>query len=106
MPVNKHQSIPRLSAIEMIILELLINNHEMFGLELVDKSSGRLKRGTVYVTLSRMEDKGYVESKLEERHENAIGLPRRIYTPTGLGQRIFAAMELYAANIRMGVLPA
>ena len=39
----------------------------MFGLQLVEQSNGGLKRGTVYVTLGRMQDKGYVESRTEER---------------------------------------
>ena len=32
----------------------------MYGLELVTESEGALKRGTVYVTLGRLEEKGYV----------------------------------------------
>ena len=39
----------------------------MFGLQLVEQSKGTLKRGTVYVTLGRMQDKGYVESWTEKQ---------------------------------------
>ena len=46
-----------LSAKESLILELLIQDKELYGLELVAASRRRLKRGTVYVTLGRMEDK-------------------------------------------------
>ena len=49
--------IPRLSSTERLILELLAGE-EMFGLQLVEQSKGSLKRGTVYVTLGRMQDKG------------------------------------------------
>ena len=52
--------IPKLSRTERLILELL-SGEEMFGLQLVEQSKGALKRGTVYVTLGRMQDKGYVE---------------------------------------------
>src|SRR5688572_10325448 len=83
--------IPRLSAKEAEILRLLIANGEMYGLELV-KSSETLKRGTVYVTLSRMGDKGYVESRQEEVQEGD-GPPKRLYTATGHGVRVLRAWE-------------
>ena len=83
--------IPRLSAKEAEVLRLLIANGEMYGLEMVQRS-GILKRGTVYVTLSRMGDKGYVESRLEEVSPGE-GPPRRLYQATGLGVRVYRAME-------------
>lgn len=87
-------AIPRLSAKEAEVLRLLIANGEMYGLEMVQRSD-ILKRGTVYVTLSRMGDKGYVESRLEDV-EPGDGPPRRLYTATGLGVRAYRAMELAA----------
>lgn len=57
-------TIPHLGQTEGLILDLLADG-EMFGLELVERSGGRLKRGTVYVTLARMLEKGYVESWTE-----------------------------------------
>ena len=64
----------------------LIESRERYGLELVDLARGRLKRGSVYVTLGRMESKGFVTSRQEDRVPGAIGLPRRLYraTPYGL----------------------
>ncbi len=82
---------PTLSAKERLILELLSSNGPMFGLQLVSDSKGALKRGTVYVTLGRMESKGYVESEQEPARPGAIGLPRRIYRPTALGERVLKA---------------
>jgi len=90
--------IRRPSSKEALILEAL-RGREMFGLELVEESRGRLKRGTVYVTLGRMEDKGYVESRLEERHPGAIGLPRRLYRATGYGLRVLDAWNAYRATV-------
>src|SRR5262249_39571035 len=72
----KHE-IPRLSPRERLILELLAEE-EMFGLQLVERSKGALKRGTVYVTLGRMQEKGLVESRTEPLSPGAIGLPRRL----------------------------
>jgi DNA-binding PadR family transcriptional regulator len=87
--------IPKLSRTERLILELL-SGEEMFGLQLVDQSKGALKRGTVYVTLGRMQDKGYVESWTEKQRAGAIGLPRRLYRPTAYGLRVVAAWEAAA----------
>lgn len=70
------------------MLELLVRDREMYGLQLVAASKRRLKRGTVYVTLGRMEDKGYITSQLEAPPPGAGGLPRRIYEATPLGRRM------------------
>jgi len=89
--------IPRLSATERLILDLL-RERELFGLQLVDRSEGALKRGTVYVTLGRMQDKGYVESRTEPLPPGAIGLPRRWYRPTEYGLRVMDAWTMAARN--------
>jgi DNA-binding PadR family transcriptional regulator len=83
--------VPSLSAKELIILDLLLTSEEMYGLELVTASKGELKRGTVYVTLGRMEDKGYIASRLEDAPPAAGGLPRRVYRPTALGRQLLGA---------------
>jgi len=80
---------PKLSRKEMLILEMLIGKGEMFGLEMVEASSGELKRGTIYVTLQRMGDKGFVESREEPRQIPEIGIPRRKYSATGLGEKVY-----------------
>ena len=80
-----------LSAKESLILELLVQKQGMYGLQLVTASGGLLKRGTVYVTLGRMEEKGYIASRLEEAPAEAGGLPRRLYQPTTLGRRVLKA---------------
>lgn len=78
--------IPRLTAKEATVLGLLIRGEEKYGLELVRESEGELKRGTVYVLLDRMTDKGLVESR-QEVNPTLSGLPRRLYKPTGLGAK-------------------
>lgn len=72
----------------------LLEAREQFGLELVESSDGRLKRGSVYVTLGRMEAKGFVESRQEERSPGAIGLPRRLYRATAYGLTVRNAYRL------------
>ena len=80
-----------LSPKELLVLELLLRHQDLYGLQLVATSGGRLKRGTVYVTLGRMEEKGYIASTLEAAPSGMGGLPRRLYAATPLGRRMFAA---------------
>ncbi len=84
-------ALPKFSATERLIVELLADHEELFGLQMVELSDGRLKRGTVYVTLGRMYEKGYLDSRQEPLPAGAIGLPRRLYRPTGLALRALAA---------------
>ena len=91
-----------LSPKESLILQLLVRDKEAYGLELVAASRGRLKRGTVYVTLGRMEDKGYITSRLEAAPPDAGGLPRRVYIPTPLGRQVHDA---WSAPVRF-LVPA
>ena len=97
--------LPRFSATERLIVELLAAHEELFGLQMVELSDGRLKRGTVYVTLGRMQEKGYLESRQEPLPEGAIGLPRRLYRPTGLAMRVLAAWQAAEAIYVTGVNP-
>jgi DNA-binding PadR family transcriptional regulator len=84
----------RLSTTERLILQLLVEHGELFGLQLVERSAGRLKRGTVYVTLGRMQLKGYLDSRQEPLPAGAIGLPRRLYRPTAYARRLLDAWRL------------
>ena len=94
LPLSETAPLPRLSAKEVLILQLLIGSfREMYGLELVRESDGKIARGTVYVTLSRMEDKGLVSSRPEPTPPRDGGLPRRMYQPTGFGCRVFDAWQ-------------
>jgi DNA-binding PadR family transcriptional regulator len=91
----------RLPAKERLILDLLVSTGPLYGLRLVELSDGRLKRGTVYVTLARMEAKGYLESEQELPQPGAIGLPRRIYRSTGLGERVLRAWTAMARELAL-----
>jgi len=88
--------VPSLSAKEALVLELLLEtpSKEMYGLEMVAGSGNKLKRGTVYVTLDRMEDRGYVKSRQEAPQPHASGIPRRLYQVTGYGQKAFEIWQM------------
>jgi DNA-binding PadR family transcriptional regulator len=84
---------------ERLILELLVSGGSQYGLQLVEASQGALKRGTVYVTLGRMEVKGLVESQQEPLPPGGIGLPRRIYRATPAGERLLRAWTAFTREL-------
>ncbi|NNE97475.1 MAG: hypothetical protein HKN25_00505 [Pyrinomonadaceae bacterium] len=98
----KSKEFPSLSGKEFSIMEMLVNEGEMFGLEMVDASDGEIKKGTIYVTLQRMAEKDLVDSFEEKRGEDETGIARRIYTPTDYGERVFKAQELAIKYLNMG----
>ena len=81
-----------LSGKERLVLELLAAKRDrMYGLELVAESHGRLKRGTVYVTLGRMQQKGFIEAEPEKFSDDSGLVPRRMYRATTYGLRVLRA---------------
>ena len=82
--------LPSMSRTESLVMDLL-RGRERYGLELVDASEGTLKRGSVYVILARMEEKGFVDSRQEERQQGTTGLPRRLYRATPYGRKVHGA---------------
>ena len=91
-----NNQIPRITNTEALIMKVLLDKAgtEIYGWELMEASDGKLKRGTIYVILNRMEDKGFIESRKETRRDGARGLPRRMYKLTGLGQRTMSAWDM------------
>jgi DNA-binding PadR family transcriptional regulator len=85
--------LPSITPTESLVMDLL-SRSERYGLELVDASGGTLKRGSVYVILARMEEKGFVESRQEDRQPKASGLPRRLYRATPYGLKVHEAFAL------------
>ena len=85
----------KLANSENIILSLLASRGPCYGLELVNASRGRLKRGGIYVTLIRMEEKGFVTSSKGGRDG------RRRYRPTALGERALLAARVFAGEVRL-----
>ena len=84
----------RLPGSERLILTLLTSRGACYGLELVEASGGKLKRGGIYVTLGRMEEKGLVKSAASEAG-------RRLYKPTGLGERALLAARIFSGQVKM-----
>jgi PadR family transcriptional regulator PadR len=91
-----------LSRLEALVLDLLSLKSPTYGLDLVASSRGQLKRGSVYVTLGRMEQKGLVRSRLEERPGE--GPARRLYEPTPLGLRALVANQILEGDLPLRAL--
>jgi PadR family transcriptional regulator PadR len=89
---------------EAVALELLRSGAAMYGLEMVKASHGQLGRGTIYVLLARLEDKGFVVSTAEPV-PGMPGMPRRIYRITGAGHRALAARRAAHSILADGLAP-
>lgn len=95
-------ALPTMSDTEAVITQALLGG-ETYGLDLVKSSKGRLKQGTIYVTLQRMEEKGFIDSREEERPADSRRIPRRLYAVTGLGERVFRAKVIESQARRLAL---
>ena len=86
---------PSISPMEMILLEVITEYPGAVG-SLIEKTSG-VKRGSVYVMLGRLEDKGLLSSS------TANGC--RQYRITPLGQRLYRAELVCRAARALAVAP-
>jgi len=73
----------------------------MYGLQLLAESKGRLKRGTVYVTLVEWKKRGTLRPHRRPA-PRAGGLPRRLYQMTGHGRRVLDAWTHVAPEAGAG----
>jgi DNA-binding PadR family transcriptional regulator len=97
-----HNTPPTLSAKERVVLELLAAGGQMYGLQLVAQAQGRLKRGTVYVTLGRMQQKGLIDADAEKLSDDSGLVPRRMYRATSYGLRVLQAWTHAARMLALG----
>ena len=70
------------------ILRLLDQLGETYGLNLVNSSGGKLRRGTIYVYLSRLVDDGLVSHR--EDPDSPSGNTRLLWSLTKQGRRVLA----------------
>ena len=77
---------------QMLLLAAMRLGDDAYGVALMgelESSVGRrVSRGSVYVTLDRLEEKGWVTSSLSESRPERGGRPRRVVrvTPAGVTQ--------------------
>ena len=92
--------LPSMSRTESLVMDLL-RDGDRYGLELVEASNGTLKRGSVYVILARMEEKGFVDSRQEVRPAREGGPPRRLYRATEYGLKVHDAFALLSEALAL-----
>lgn len=87
----------------MVMLAVLHRRGDAYGVtiaaELEERSGRATSRGALYVTLKRLEEKGYLTSTLARRDADRGGRRRRYYAPTPDGVR--AVSEAREAMRRM-----
>jgi DNA-binding PadR family transcriptional regulator len=84
---------------ELEVLRLLQSAVKgMYGLEIVEKSDGTIGRASVYILLSRLETKGFVDVTRPEKADHP-GMPRPIYKVNGLGKKAVAMAEIMGMNL-------
>jgi len=75
-----------LSSKQELVIDLL-RHGPMYGLDIVKKSGGNLRRGTVYLTLTAMEAEGLIEAEVIPA--DPAMMPRRLYRVTDDGLQTF-----------------
>ena len=91
---------------EELILDIL-RQDELYGLEIIERSNGALRRGTVYVHLSRMEERGLIEGhtgdeRLVDFGRSKVRLPgRRRYRVTDKGWKLFLTRHDFLPKARI-----
>lgn len=81
---------------------LTVKTRGAFGSELVHMSDGKLKRGSVYSLLGRLEKAGLVRA-IEEPPTDALALPRTLYRITSDGVKARAEFAEYV-RLPLGAL--
>jgi DNA-binding PadR family transcriptional regulator len=80
---------------EFAILKIL-EHDEFYGMQIV--KAGKIARGTVYVTLSRMLAEGWIN--IARTLEGHPGIPRPVYRITRLGCAMLDALRV-ASSVRL-----
>jgi PadR family transcriptional regulator PadR len=72
----------------------------------IEARSGRpAARGAVYVTLDRLEEKGYLQSRFGDATPRRGGRPKRIYRVTAAGVRVLKQSVGAMARMYKGLEP-
>jgi DNA-binding PadR family transcriptional regulator len=82
---------------ELVLMMVAALQEDAYGAAITDEIETRLKRevnlSAVHVTLYRLEDKGYIRSKMGGETNERGGRRKRIYTITSAGLAILRTMR-------------
>jgi PadR family transcriptional regulator len=98
----------------LVMLAVLRGGDQAYGstilAELHERSGRPIARGAVYITLDRLEAKGYLASRTEAGTPARGGRPRRYYTvrPAGLAalRQSLDAFARMREGLRLGLKPS
>lgn len=92
---------------QMTLLAVLQLENSAYGVQLrkhLEQRTGRpVSHGALYVTLDRLEDKGFVQSDSGRREPGRGGRPRRYVSVTPAGTRALAEARRAMLNLWQGV---
>ena len=77
----------------VVALSIIAIHDGVTGLEIVNRSEGKLGRGLVYITLRALEESGLITSQVGD---DATGWTRRFYRITDDGINALAAIQAKA----------
>jgi PadR family transcriptional regulator, regulatory protein PadR len=83
---------PRITAQTLKVFALFLGDvtAEWHGFDLIEQT--KIKSGTMYPILIRLEKAGWLQSRLEDVDPSVVGRPaRRLYALTGEGERVARA---------------
>ena len=82
---------------ELVLTMVAVLQDDAYGAAISDEIESRLKRdvnlSAVHVTLYRLEDKGYIKSKMGGATNERGGRRKRIYTITSAGMALLRSMK-------------
>lgn len=74
---------------ELTVMRILQDSPKgLYGLQIVERSEGAIKRGSIYVLTGRLIQKGFLSMEVPKAEPNYSGLPRPIYKLSGEGARV------------------
>ena len=98
--------IPLLKTTEELIL-LCVVEEEIYGWIISKKlelSTGKkFSFGTLYPTLNRLEERGFLSSSLKVSIENKTEIPKKYYAITDKGKEALEKMDQYRMSIKKNV---
>jgi PadR family transcriptional regulator, regulatory protein PadR len=93
----------------VVLLAVLHLGDAAFGSNIRDeierRSSRRVSRGAVYITLDRLEDKGLLASKLAGASDSRGGRPKRFFSVTAAGLKGVKHSIRLLARMQKGLEP-
>ena len=94
---------------QLVLLALMRLEPEAYGVAIRDEIEERTGRnvalGAVYTTLLRLEDKGFVATRLGDPTPQRGGRRKRYYRPLAAGRRELAASLDALRNMTRGLTP-